>query len=242
MRRKPILIHCDNCGVAFYRHQCHIAEHNFCSRVCQLEWQHANQPWDEKLRRQRIGQGNKKAYKEGRRQPLNPKGEPLPVHMVAKMKGRVPWNKGLSKDTDTRIRTFAKKLKGRHRLPETIAKNRQARLANWRNPEYVSKQMVARNLKPNNTELKLLSLLEVFGFGYVGDGHDKKFIIGGKCPDYSNYDHKLIELFGDYWHQGENPQDKIDHYKKYGFDCLIIWEHELKKLPSVEQKVRRFAL
>jgi len=39
---------------------------------------------------------------------------------------------------------------------------------------------------------------------------------------------KLIELYGDYWHKGQNPQKRINYFKKYGFKTLIIWEKEYK--------------
>lgn len=42
------------------------------------------------------------------------------------------------------------------------------------------------------------------------------FIVGNKC----------VELFGNYWHKGENPQDRINKFKEVGFDCLVIWESE----------------
>jgi G:T-mismatch repair DNA endonuclease (very short patch repair protein) len=57
---------------------------------------------------------------------------------------------------------------------------------------------------------------------------------------------KLIELFGDYWHnkkhfpQSNDEQSLSQHYKKYGFKCLIIWEKELKNSEKVIQKIREF--
>jgi G:T-mismatch repair DNA endonuclease (very short patch repair protein) len=50
----------------------------------------------------------------------------------------------------------------------------------------------------------------------------------------------LIEIWGDYWHKNQNPEDVINHYKKYGFDCLVVWEHELKNLADVKEKVVQF--
>ena len=53
-------------------------------------------------------------------------------------------------------------------------------------------------------------------------------MIGCKSPDIWDGNRKLIELFGDYWHQGDDPQERIAHFEKYGFQCLVIWESELK--------------
>jgi hypothetical protein len=231
---------CSNCGEIIEKPPSHIRIHNFCSVDCCLSWLHREKPWDEDKRTQRLSLSLSKAYGEGRKSPPNPRGSHLSPVTINKMLGRCPWNKGSTKDTDTRIKAYAKKLKGRQIPSGVVEKDRQAMLAYWRDSEYVSKQMRARRLKPNKAELGLLSLLEVFGFEYVGDGLRKDFIIGGKCPDYSNNDHKLIELFGDYWHRDEDPQDKIDHYKKYGFDSLIIWERELKDKQVVLAKVKQF--
>jgi G:T-mismatch repair DNA endonuclease (very short patch repair protein) len=33
---------------------------------------------------------------------------------------------------------------------------------------------------------------------------------------------------------------KKEHYKQYGFDCLIIWEDELKDIDKVVTKIKRF--
>ena len=72
---------------------------------------------------------------------------------------------------------------------------------------------------------------------FVGDG---QLIIGRKCPDFTNIGDKkaLIELFGDFWHKGQDSQERIDHFKKYGYSCLVIWENELKDTESVISKVK----
>ncbi len=76
-------------------------------------------------------------------------------------------------------------------------------------------------------------------YKYVGNG---EVIIGFKNPDFINVngEKKVIELYGDYWHRNDNPQDRIDHFKKYGFDCLVIWERELKNKDSLLIKLKEF--
>lgn len=116
---------------------------------------------------------------------------------------------------------------------------RQKRREMWRRDTYVANQMKARHLKPNKTELKFQKLLDKHfsnKWKFVGDG---KLIIGGKCPDFANIDGRknLIELFGCYWHKGENPQNKVNHYKKYGFKCIVIWENELNNEEQLIQKI-----
>lgn len=88
-----------------------------------------------------------------------------------------------------------------------------------------------------------MDFLEDFQSGewkYVGNF---EFWIGGKNPDFmnTNGNKKLIELYGNYWHKGENPQEIIDHFKQYGFDTLVIWEKELKDLNKVKEKLVEFS-
>ena len=47
-------------------------------------------------------------------------------------------------------------------------------------------------------------------------------------PDFIIEGQKMvIELFGDYWHKGENPKDRIKEYDDVGYKCLILWESEI---------------
>lgn len=45
---------------------------------------------------------------------------------------------------------------------------------------------------------------------------------------------------GDYWHE---PKDEIERKKiffRYGYETLVIWEHELKDLDTIIDKVKNF--
>ncbi len=104
----------------------------------------------------------------------------------------------------------------------------------WQNPEVRDKQtkaiLAGSHIRPTKAEYDLGKLIELACPGeykYTGDG---VHIINGMCPDFSNVNgqKKVIEMFGDYWHQGKDPQVKIDKYAEFGFDCLVIWEGELK--------------
>lgn len=76
-------------------------------------------------------------------------------------------------------------------------------------------------------------------FIYTGQIKDKKIDIGGRIPDYLHLsEKKIIEIYGDCYHLGEDPQDKIDHYKDYGYDCVVIWASELKNEDLVLSKIR----
>lgn len=44
----------------------------------------------------------------------------------------------------------------------------------------------------------------------------------------------VVEVFGDYWHQGEDPSVCIDAFAAAGYKCAVIWEHEMKSKPLIE--------
>jgi very-short-patch-repair endonuclease len=126
------------------------------------------------------------------------------------------------------LKTGGMKIKNNPTFKEKC-KDRASR--QWKTDKYVKSQMMARHLKPNKLEISLGKILEEImpnDWKFVGDG---QVIISGKCPDFINVNgqKKIIELFGDFWHKGENPKDRMDIFSKFGYDTLVIWEHDLKE-------------
>jgi len=74
---------------------------------------------------------------------------------------------------------------------------------------------------------------------YNGDG-SQGVIIGGKIPDFVRADGKkvVLEVFGGYWHQPGDEEEKIEHYKKYGYDCLVFWDYECCDEDLIVMKVK----
>ena len=108
-----------------------------------------------------------------------------------------------------------------------------------KNPEYMKKRISALIRKPNKKEKIIIDLIDKnnLPYEYVGDG---KLIIGSKNPDFIHRGkNKIIELFGEYWHKNrarvyeETEMGRIEYFKKYNFDTLVIWEKELKNLSFV---------
>jgi len=130
----------------------------------------------------------------------------------------------------------------------SVEKHSQRALKMWKDPEFVKKQMKARCIKPNKSELALNDLLNKILPGEYKFVGDFQFVVGGKCPDFLNVNgqKKLIELFGGYWHDPEyfpadsSSKDRIDHFKPYGFDTLVIREHELKDIKQLREKILLF--
>jgi hypothetical protein len=135
-------------------------------------------------------------------------------------KGRIPWNRGIP-------------------MPDvTKAKRRKL----WTDPIFVQKVLSGGKKSPNKPERTLLQILEDLYPGewrFVGDG---RIIIDGRCPDFINCNgqKKIIELFGDYWHRHDDPLARIERFKAFGYDTLIIWERELKSLGPLLSKLQSF--
>jgi len=136
----------------------------------------------------------------------------------------------------------SKALQGRLFSEEHRKKISDAKKENYRDPEHCRKMGVAWGLKPNKPETLLGKLLEDMYPGEWKYTGDFSFTINGKAPDFANINgqKKLIELFGSYWHEGHDPQDRIAIFKPFGFDTIVIWEHELKDLKGVTGRIHAF--
>jgi very-short-patch-repair endonuclease len=142
-----------------------------------------------------------------------------------------------------------KKSSESHKNPseEILNKMRKRQKSLWENDQYRQKQLTSifkgQRVTPNKLEILLGDMLDSMypnHWKFVGDG---QVIINGKCPDFININgqKKIIELFGDYWHKDQDPQDRKDIFKPFGYKTLVIWESELKKRKSlVKCKIHRF--
>lgn len=144
--------------------------------------------------------------------------------------------------TEGHRQKIAETVRQRSKDPAYRARLSEGKKKLWQRPEYrkncVTAVMKAVTIKPNKPEQQLASLLGLL-WKYTGDG---TLIIDGKCPDFWNGDHRLVELFGDYWHRGKNPQGRIDFFARHGYKCLVIWEHELTDKEKVKKRIRSFLL
>lgn len=121
-------------------------------------------------------------------------------------------------------------------------RRREQGIPEWGSPECkekMSKAALARIARdgwlpkpsPSKLELSCIPMFAKQGYKHTGDG---SFWIRGKDgksknPDFLNKKSKsVIEVWGDYWHRGQDPKDLIVWYKKNGYDCKIYWESELK--------------
>lgn len=134
-------------------------------------------------------------------------------------------------------------------------KQRKTALLKWSNKEFKEKSLalmrIGRKVTPNKPEkllIKLLNKLLPKTYSFVGNG---KVILGSFCPDFINCNgqKKIIEHFGCYWHKCKDcgfgngrlkDVGRLKEYSKLGYKTLIIWEHELKDLDKVKEKILEF--
>ena len=104
--------------------------------------------------------------------------------------------------------------------------------------------------KPEKFLTKLLQKLFPNEWRYVGDGtfwvtSNRKHL----NPDFIHVNQKkIIEHFGDYHHgegktgisNDQHEQERIDIFAQHGYQTLIIWEHELKNLEELIEKLTLF--
>lgn len=67
-------------------------------------------------------------------------------------------------------------------------------------------------------------------------------MLGNLTPDFMNVngEKQLIELYGDYWHRDDDPQERINIFRGFGFSTLVIWERELRDEPAVVERLKAF--
>jgi very-short-patch-repair endonuclease len=138
---------------------------------------------------------------------------------------------------------------GKKRTQKSIESTSKILKELWGNNEFKNKTLKAQrkgmklNLNKKEEILKhLLYLLFFNKYKYTGN---RNVWIEGFNPDFINEkDKKIIELFGDYWHNlpqvKERDVRRLETYKKYGYKTLIIWENELKDLELAKNRLLNF--
>ncbi len=120
----------------------------------------------------------------------------------------------------------------------------------WKDPIYAAKcsnTFFQGINKPETYLLKLLNKIQPNTFKYCGDG--TKWI-NRKNPDFIRTDGKkkqVVEMFGTYWHSEEkigvnretHEEQRKTYFEDVGYDCLILWEHELKSIQTIK-RLRKF--
>ena len=77
-------------------------------------------------------------------------------------------------------------------------------------------------------------------YRYTGNG---QFILMGKAPDFVHVrDRKIIEFYGERWHEPEEEGERIQLFARSDYQVLVIWQKEIapKKRKSLYKKLLDF--
>jgi very-short-patch-repair endonuclease len=174
---------------------------------------------------------------------LGGRGKSKPESYKKKLSERMKGNKLCKGHTSP--------MKGKKHTKECLEKMGKICKERFKDPDYLEKWINGQRSSPNKLEIILIDLLKD-NFKYVGD-HSSW--IDGKNPDFINEDNKLIiEFFGDWFHgeeyrrrqhgdystNEEHEIERIKHFEKNGYKCLVIWEHELKNIEEIMKRVNNF--
>jgi len=161
------------------------------------------------------------------------------------------WNQGLTKEIDERLKNSIASQ------PHSDEWNKKVGIAlktSKKRKEYYKSDKFKEGcikgaiqgrknsqITPNGLEKKIIDLIKKYNlpYKYVGDG---QFWVASRNPDFLNINGKkqVVNANGIYWHfkrhLTQNPAltrkdietKESEHYQKYGFDCIILWEDELE--------------
>jgi len=158
---------------------------------------------------------------------------------------RLEVNKKISEQAKERWQDpdFRKKIEKRNNNPEYKKMMKEQVKKRWQDPDFRKKIEKAIAKRPTKPE-KIFDRITSQEVRYVGNRAYWKTLPNGshKNPDFKvTGQNKVIEIYGDYWHRNDDPQELIDLYNQVGLQCLIIWENEVyNKKEEVIERVNKF--
>jgi len=262
--KKGVYKKCLICGKEFYTPLCLNKRKKYCSKKCSYISIKGKPSYNKGLTKEtsdgvrrtakaKIGKPRSKNTKNKIREKL--KGRKLSKEHIKKMIGRNPWNKGLTKETDLRVKKYGKSGS----ITRTInGKNKKF----WNKPKMIefAKQRRAKQIFPvkdSSIELKIqnfLSLLHIEYFTHkymkIEHGYQCDILIPKQETEGVIISQKtIIECDGDYFHMNPNKfkandkcfkkgmtakeKWKLDNSRtkeliEKGFKVIRLWEHEIK--------------
>lgn len=166
----------------------------------------------------------------------------IPVYTLSESKiGKNKWS-------EERKEAFSGKnhpMYGKPVSEETKKKLSCTRKELYNNPEFAKKMLKAFATRPTKPEKICCAILDKnnLPYKYVGDG---SVVIGRKCPDFIHLNKRIvIEVFGRAFHSPlftfrksmpyhQTYDGTMEHYKRHGYKCVIIWDLDLEREDTEE--------
>ncbi len=151
---------------------------------------------------------------------------------------------------------LGKKFSLEHRLKISLNRITHGLSKGSNNPmakeENVARYFASCAKRPTKPERIVWDILDTHfpgTFRYNGD-FSQKVMINGLIPDFVNIDGKkqAVEVFGDYFHNpklrnikwNRTEKGRVEAFAQLGWDCLIIWERELRDEALLTQRIMEF--
>jgi very-short-patch-repair endonuclease len=184
----------------------------------------------EKIRKSKIGIPNpkisyslKKGYAEGKYNHWckgktyeeifgKEKAKELKKLMGKQNIGKINWSKGLTKETDERIK-------------------KRSINSHFRNPNFnnIHRDKIQKGLikRPNNYEKKISLLLIENNLPFIYTGN-RTFLIGNKNPDFKHINLPIvIEVYNSYHHDNNYEEERGNYFKKFGYKTIFINDNDI---------------
>jgi len=147
-----------------------------------------------------------------------------------------------------------KGMKASHETRKKMSKAQKKRYED--NPEWLQQfvhfgQEALRRPQPGRMELYVFSLLDDWflkTFKSTGDTRVGKNYIGSRCPDFTS--NGIVVEFDGNGHVAFRKKRKITeqqdvairrrHYQKHGYLMFVIFDRDLKDLPKLRRRIKRF--
>lgn len=107
----------------------------------------------------------------------------------------------------------------------------------YKDDDLIRAIMKGNSRRPTRPERKLIDIVKRNGLPYKYNGNSAKIVIGGKVPDFvHNTENVVVEVLGRIFHDPNTPspftirnppEELVEHYKKYGYKCINLWDDEL---------------
>lgn len=93
---------------------------------------------------------------------------------------------------------------------------------------------------PSKGEFYLKEILDAIDPGWIHNSAQEEPIwIDGKEPDFIK-DHKIIEVFGGYWHKEAEESQRKEAFEQSGYICFVIWYSDLGDVKTLSRRILEF--
>ena len=108
----------------------------------------------------------------------------------------------------------------------------------WQVPEYRHKVLDRRGKSKPEERFESICKKHALRYSFVGNG---ALMVGRMIPDFVHESkNKIVEIWGEYFHKGQDPQDRINRLREFGYDALVLWASELRYEDKIVARVKEF--